>query len=95
MAAKRRSPKTPNITVGPRGLRGRTGPAGPTGRNHTAEIARLSAQVAQIVKELQVQLTRIAQIQIHWTVWRRVSHQNRKSAVRQTAPSISTEQMGI
>jgi hypothetical protein len=50
-------------------LRGKTGPRGPAGPpgkrgpNHTAEIAALSAQISAIVKELQIQLMRIAQIQ--------------------------------
>ena len=65
MAAKRR-PQPKTSTRGPRGKTGASGPAGPAGppgQNHTNEIAVLSAQVAQLVKELQVQLTRIAQIQ--------------------------------
>jgi hypothetical protein len=60
MAAKRKKP------AGPRGPRGRTGPpglSGPPGPNHTSEIGVLSAQVAEVIRELQVQLTRIAQIQ--------------------------------
>ena len=50
---------------GLRGKAGRVGPAGPKGPpgNHTKEIARLSAQMDQVVRELQVQLSRIAQIQ--------------------------------
>jgi hypothetical protein len=67
MAANRRShTKTP---AGSRGRRGKTGapgpagPAGPPGHDHTREIALLSAQVAELVKELQAQLTRIAQLQ--------------------------------
>ena len=60
MAAKRKKP------AGPRGPRGRTGPPGlpgPPGPNHTSEIGVLSAQVAEVIRELQVQLTRIEQIQ--------------------------------
>jgi hypothetical protein len=71
MAAKRASKEPtkvserrgPRGTTGPRGPRGKTGPAGPPGHNHTAEIARLAASVNEIVKELHVQLMRIAQIQ--------------------------------
>lgn len=65
MAAKHRSKKTKQQT-GPRGLRGRTGPAGPVGPPGPAssgEIRKLAAQVNEVVRELQVQLTRIAQIQ--------------------------------
>jgi hypothetical protein len=69
MAAKRRSARKrrvadsqPRGVRGPRGKTGATGPKGPPG-NHSREIARLSAQMDQIVKELQTQLTRIAQIQ--------------------------------
>ena len=68
MAATRRSSQTkkPIGARGPRGKTGATGPpgsAGPPGPNHTKEIALLSAQVADIVRELQTQLTRIGQIQ--------------------------------
>jgi hypothetical protein len=65
MAAKRRS-QTPENPTGPRGPRGKPGPPGPVGPpgpNHTNEIGLLSAQVAEVIRELQVQLTRIAQIQ--------------------------------
>jgi hypothetical protein len=48
---------------GPRGAVGATGPAGPPGPDHTYDIAALSAQVAEVVKQLQVQLTRIGQMQ--------------------------------
>jgi ribosomal protein L15 len=65
--AARRTPRRKAITArtsgrGPRGPRGKTGPKGPPG-NHAREVARLSAQMEQVVKELQTQLTRIAQIQ--------------------------------
>ena len=64
MAAKRRSRTTKNIGPrGPRGETGPTGPAGPAGPNHAKEIALLSAQVADVIRELQTQLTRIGQIQ--------------------------------
>ena len=68
MAVKRRSSqiKKPTGTRGPRGKTGATGtpgPPGPLGRNHTSDIARLSAQVADVIHELQTQLTRIGQIQ--------------------------------
>src|SRR5262245_52887422 len=70
MAAKRRA----SGTVGPRGPRGLTGrqgkqgQSGPQGKQGppgppNGELKRLSSQVAEIVKELQTQLTRIAQIQ--------------------------------
>lgn len=61
MAAKHRS-QTQKPT-GTRGPRGKTGAAGPPGADHTNAIARLSAQVADIIRELQTQLTRIGQIQ--------------------------------
>ena len=60
MAAKREKPAGPR---GPRGKAGPAGPPGPPGPNHTNEVALLSAQVAEVIRELQVQLTRIAQIQ--------------------------------
>jgi hypothetical protein len=63
MAAKRRSQtKKPTGPRGPRGKAGATGPAGPSGppgENHTNEIALLSAQGADVIRELQTQLTRI------------------------------------
>jgi hypothetical protein len=52
--------------TGPRGHIGARGPAGrrgPTGAIHTLDIARLTMQMADIVKEPQIQLTRIAQLQ--------------------------------
>jgi len=45
------------------GATGATGPPGPPGPDHAADIAALAAQVASVVSELQVQLTRIGQIQ--------------------------------
>jgi hypothetical protein len=65
-APKRGSQKE---STGPRGRRGKTGPtgaagpAGAPGHDHRNEIALLSAQVAELVSELQSQLTRIAQLQ--------------------------------
>ena len=59
-------------SAGPMGPAGPPGPEGPPGapgapgspaHNHTSEITMLKAQVDQLVKELQTQLTRIAQIQ--------------------------------
>jgi len=47
---------------GPRGPRGRTGPAGPAG-SANGELKRLAAQLESVVKELQTQLMRIAQMQ--------------------------------
>jgi uncharacterized protein YukE len=64
MAANRRSHT--KTSIGPRGRRGKTGatgPAGPAGYDHQNEIAVLSAHVAELVTELQAQLTRIAQLQ--------------------------------
>ena len=58
MAAKRRSRQP--LKVGPRGPRGRRGPPG---RPANGELRRLAAQVAEVVKELQLQLTRIGQMQ--------------------------------
>jgi hypothetical protein len=54
MVATRR--KTVHV---PRGLRGPQGPKGTNGES----IARLVAQMNQVLGELQVQLTRIAQLQ--------------------------------
>ena len=67
MAAKRRSQT--NKPTGPQGPRGEPGPAGPPGPvgppgpNYTNQIGLLSAQVAEVIRELQAQLTRIAHIQ--------------------------------
>ena len=64
--SKRRLPVKAKPPLVPRGRRGKTGPQGPQGppgRDNSQEIRVLSAQVAQIVKELQTQLVRIAQIQ--------------------------------
>ena len=57
--------KRPAVARGPRGKVGPRGPAGPKGPpgNHAKEIRRLSAQIEQVVRELQIQLARIAQIQ--------------------------------
>jgi hypothetical protein len=67
MAAKRRAlkqqPRGPRGPRGKTGPRGKAGPEGPPGHSHTREIARLSAAIHEIVKELHIQLTRIAQIQ--------------------------------
>lgn len=60
MGAKRKKPAGPR---GPRGKPGATGPPGPAGPNQTKEIALLSAQVADLIRELQTQLTRIGQMQ--------------------------------
>jgi hypothetical protein len=63
MAAKRRRStlKSTHTKTGPRGPRGRTGPPGTPG---DGAVARLAAQVEMVVKELQTQLRRIAQIQM-------------------------------
>ena len=74
MAAKPRTTRKKTATRAPtqRGNAGPIGPAGPAGppgvpgapgHDHTSEIAVLKAQVEQLVKELQTQLTRIGQIQ--------------------------------
>ena len=47
---------------GPRGPRGKPGPRGPAGAV-TGHLARLAVQLEEVVKELQTQLTRIAQMQ--------------------------------
>ena len=60
MAAKHRHPSAP---TGRRGPRGKPGPAGPPGPPANGELHALAAHVAEIVKELHTQLTRIAQIQ--------------------------------
>ena len=59
MAAKS---KRPISQVGPRGPRGKTGPAGPAGKAH-GELRRLADQMVGVIKELEVQLVRIAQMQ--------------------------------
>ena len=95
MAAKRRPSTTKdsrrptkNLTSrrGPRGKTGATGltgPAGPAGPDHAQEITVLSAQVGQLVRELQVQLTRIAQIQAqmdHLASGQAAEPQNRRAS---------------
>ena len=52
-------PREPRGRTGRTGARGLQGPAGPSANGDL----RLSSQVSEIVKELQTQLTRIAQIQ--------------------------------
>ena len=59
----RTGPKGPQGPEGQRGERGAQGEAGAPGANHTSDIVILKGQVEQLVKELQTQLTRIAQIQ--------------------------------
>ena len=62
MVAKRRTQRRPPPR-GPRGPRGKRGERGPQGRSGDGAVSRLAAQMEQVVKELQIQLTRIAQIQ--------------------------------
>ena len=56
---RRRNP--PQTVAGPRGPRGKPGAPG---KPANGELQKLAAQVNEVVKELQVQLTRIAQIQV-------------------------------
>jgi hypothetical protein len=58
-------PKGPRGKRGPIGATGSVGPAGPAGPAafDGGELVRLEAQIAEILKELQIQLTRIAQMQ--------------------------------
>ena len=65
MAVKRRAKTSRNLGPrGPRGHAGHTGRAGPPGPSlNSEELKQLAAQVEELVKELQTQLTRIAQIQ--------------------------------
>ena len=49
---------------GPRGFTGRAGRQGKPGVNHTDELTALSNQMDQIVRELQTQLKRMAQMQL-------------------------------
>jgi ribosomal protein L15 len=60
-ASNRAKSRGPRGNIGPRGKRGPRGPAGST-KNHM-DVVRLSAQMNEVLKELQVQLTRIAQLQ--------------------------------
>lgn len=63
--AKRQNPRKRKPRPGPKGPRGKTGPRGPRGpasANHV-EVVKLSAQMNEVLHELQVQLTRIAQMQ--------------------------------
>jgi hypothetical protein len=54
----------PRGKSGPRGPAGPSGPVGPAGLDHSGAIATLTAQVGELVKELRIQLMRIAQIQV-------------------------------
>ena len=63
MGARRRN-KATNAARGRRGLRGKTGPAGPPGPDESGMVARLAAQMDEVIKELQTQLLRIGQIQL-------------------------------
>ena len=66
MAAKRRARRKVVLMTGPRGSRGkagRVGPAGPPGKAN-GEMARLAAQMNEVLRELQTQLMRIAQLQL-------------------------------
>jgi hypothetical protein len=78
MAAKRGTSR--KAAAGPRGPRGKTGPAG---GDHASDIARLSSQVNQILKEQQIQLTRIAQMQVQLD--RLATDQAPESAEKKTA----------
>ena len=63
----------------------RRGLTGADGRDHSSEIAMLKAQVEQLVKELQTQLTRIGQLQAQLDrveSGRRAEPQNRRSSDR-------------
>jgi len=73
MPVRRLSKTNKTAVAGNRGARGKSGrrgpigpagPAGPAGVDHAGQIARLTAQVGQLVKELRIQLMRIAQIQV-------------------------------
>ena len=66
----KRSPPPPSTAQGPRGPRGRRGdqgkqgPRGPTAtRIESAVLNQLLTQMETVVRELQTQLTRIAQMQ--------------------------------
>src|SRR5262245_38094268 len=70
--AKAKAPRANTRSTLIRGPRGRTGhigprgpvgPAGPAGKDYESEIALLVSQVAELEKALQIQLTRIGQIQ--------------------------------
>lgn len=50
-------------STGAAGPIGPAGPAGPEGPNQRAEIAALTAQMGELVRDLQTQLVRIGQIQ--------------------------------
>ena len=75
-------PQGPTGATGERGSQGERGADGASGHNHTDEIATLKAQMDQVVKELQTQLTRIAQMQAqldHATSGQRTEPKNRRS----------------
>lgn len=65
--AKRRKTRKRAKARGPRGLRGKTGARGPRGHGSSADhaqVVKLSAQMIEVLGELQVQLKRIAQMQV-------------------------------
>lgn len=67
---------------GPPGATGAQGTPGEPGHNHTGEIALMRAQIDQLVKELQTQLTRIAQLQAqldHLTTGQMSAPKNRRT----------------
>jgi hypothetical protein len=66
MGAKRHSRRKVASKIGPRGPRGKTGRVGPTGPPSQAngEIARFAAQMAEVLRQLRTQFTRIAQLQL-------------------------------
>ena len=59
----RTGPTGPQGPAGPTGATGATGERGAAGTDHTSEITMMRAQIDQLVKELQTQLTRIGQLQ--------------------------------
>ena len=92
MAAKRRKIKkktAQKTTTQSRGKTGPTGPAGPAGppgvpgtpgHDHASELALMRAQIDQLVRELQTQLTRIGQLQAqldHFTTGQASQPKNR------------------
>lgn len=81
----RTGPRGPQGLPGAIGERGVQGERGTPGVDHSGEIAALKAQVDQLVKELQTQLTRIGQIQAqldHVTTGRESEPRNRRRTDR-------------
>jgi hypothetical protein len=82
---KSRGRRGPRGKVGPPGKMGPRGLRGPASSADHVEVIRLSAQMNDVMKELRVQLTRIAQIQAqldHFAAGQPPAHLERRAIKR-------------